>query len=92
MTVTGVVAGVCTCRHTSLYVGTCTTRKKDLAARFQEKLATKILNSSGALSDTELEGERMAQKDQAGLPLLYAGSLGVGTHWSHYQPCTTFVD
>ena len=36
------------------------------------------MNSSGALPDITPEGERMAQKDQAGSTFLYTGSPGVG--------------
>ena len=36
------------------------------------------MNSSGALSDTVPEGERMAQKDRAGFRSAVPGSLGVG--------------
>ena len=42
------------------------TRKKDLATHFQKTGHEYPMNSSGALSDTEPEGERMVQKDWTG--------------------------
>ena len=42
------------------------TRKKDLVTRFWKIVHENPMNSSGVLSDTALEGEKMAQKDQAG--------------------------
>ena len=36
------------------------------------------MDSSGALTDTVLEGERMVQKELAGSALLYTGLRGVG--------------
>ena len=39
------------------------TRKKDLATHFQKIGHENPMNSSRALSDIALEGERMAQKD-----------------------------
>ena len=40
----------------------------------------KTMNSSGALSDTALEGERMAQKDRTGLR---SAAHRVAGRWNH---------
>ena len=39
------------------------------------------MSSSWALSDTEPEGERMVQKDQAGLPSAVQKALVYSTWW-----------
>ena len=53
-------------------------RKKDLATHFQKIGHENTMNSSRALSEIALGGERMAQKDQTqGSTLLSTGSLGV---------------
>ena len=51
-------------------------RKKDLATHFQKIGHDNPMNSSGTLSDTVLEGERMVQKDWAGFHSAIHGVTG----------------